>query len=200
MGGYSMKLQIITPFSRTRENIGAIYSSLKSVAAQVETEWIIVYQYDAGHELMEWHRENEKQQILKVTMLRGNTATSYYGHSYRNQALHQLRDDRDSWVYFIDDDNIVHPDFPKLLNALLPDDEVVFFSQVWKNREMRLEPSHIGVGGVDTAMILARSAIMKQYSWNEEEYTADGLIAEKLAANHRCRRIFEPYCFYNYLR
>lgn len=195
-----MKLYVITPFSRTVANIQAICNSLHSVAENTVTEWIIVYQHAVGHELLEWYRGTETKLNLAVRLLRGNTATSYYGNSYRNHAVGQLQNERDAWVYFLDDDTIMHPHFSRLLNALCPDDEVVFFSQVWRSMELRLDPAHICVGSVDTAMILARSDIIKRYKWDEEEYTADGRIAEELAANHRSRAIFEPYCFYNYLR
>lgn len=195
-----MKLKVITPFSRTVANINAIYESLQCVAENTETEWIIVYEHAVATELMEWHRRVESQQNLAVKILRGNTATSYYGNSYRNQAVGQLSVERDAWVYFLDDDTIMHPQFPQLLRSLCPDDEVVFFSQAWNSLELRLEPYHICVGGVDTAMFLVRGGIIKKYKWKENEYTADGLIAEELVANHRSRAIFTPYCFYNYLR
>lgn len=195
-----MKLNVITPFSRTVANIQAIYESLQHVAASTETEWIIIYQHAVGAALLDWHRQVKPQQRPAVRILRGNSATSYYGNSYRNQAVDQISEEYDSWVYFLDDDTIIHPEFPHLLDSLRPEDEVVFFSQVWKNRELRLEPSHICVGGVDTGMILVRSGIIKKYRWNEEEYTADGLISEELVANHRIRTVFEPFSFYNYLR
>jgi hypothetical protein len=195
-----MNLIIVTPFSRTIENIQAMYASVMMAAATIETEWIIVYQHNVEQKLMEWQRTMKSNRGLQVTIVRGNTATSYYGNSYRNQAVGQITEAEKAWVYFLDDDNILHPDFPKLINVVRPEDEVVFFTQVWKSGEIRLEPDHLGVGGVDTAMMLVRSYIIKKHLWNEEEYTADGLMAETLASNHNSKRIHEPYCFYNYLR
>jgi len=86
-----------------------------------------------------------------------------------------------------------------LLNSLSTDDEVVFFSQLWKNNQLRLEPTNIRVRGVDTAMILVRADVIKQHHWVESEYIADGLLAEELVTSHKSRSIFKPYCFYNYL-
>jgi hypothetical protein len=195
-----MNLIIVTPFSRAIENIQAMYASVLMAAATIQTEWMIIYQHEVEQELMEWKRAIKNQKGLQLTTVRGNTATSYYGHSYRNQAVANIEERENAWVYFLDDDNILHPEFTKLINVVRPDDEVVFFTQVWKSGEIRLEPDHLGVGGVDTAMMLVRSDIIKKHLWNEEEYTADGLMAETLASNHNSRRIHEPYCFYNYLR
>ena len=195
-----MNLIIVTPFSRTIENIQAMYASVMMAAATIETEWIIIYQHEVEQGLIEWKRAIKHQKGLQVTIVRGNTATSYYGHSYRNQAVGRIEQRENAWVYFLDDDNILHPEFTKLINVVRPEDEGVFFTQVWKSGEIRLEPDHLGVGGVDTAMMLVRSDIIKKHLWNEEEYTTDGLMAETLASNHNSKRIHEPYCFYNYLR
>jgi glycosyltransferase involved in cell wall biosynthesis len=193
------QLNIITPFSRTTQNANCIYESLKAIARQIPTRWFIIYQHNTEDRLTAWREAVVDSPGLSVLLVKGKTASSYYGNSYRNQAILMLPSEESHWVYFLDDDNILHPDFHQLFDALDEEDEVVFFSQTWKSGKLRFAPINLEVGGVDTAMFLTRAPIIKHYQWTEDQYTADGILAQQLAKNHHKRLFFAPYCFYNYL-
>lgn len=180
-----MKLNIITPFTRTRSNLVEIYESIQKIT-KAEVRWIIVYQEDKEDELITGDN---------IVTINGGTEC-IYGNKYRNIGIDYLEFD-ESYTYFLDDDNIIHPNFDLLLENVEKD--VVFFSQIFPNQMVRLLPTEIKVGGVDTAMFLTKTKVIKNYRWEEEHYTADGILAEQLAKLD-CQYIYTPYSFYNYLQ
>lgn len=183
-----MKLNIITPFTRSRSNLIEIYESIQKIK-KASVTWIIVYQEDKEEELY-----NLPDNIVKIN---GGVSCTY-GNRYRNIGIESLTDE-DSWTYFLDDDNIVHPNFDILLSNIDETKDVIFFAQSFPNQNIRLVPTEIKVGNVDTAMFLIRTKVIKNYKWEEEHYTADGILAEELAKLN-CQYIYTPYCFYNYLQ
>ena len=194
-----LQLKVVTPFSRSVGNLAAMHRSLCVPAQRMRTEWLIVYQHDTENELLSWHRSQVHEPALTITLIKGRSKTSQFGNSYRNQAIESLKPEPHSWVYFLDDDNIMHPGFVDVMRSLDKTDEVVFFAQVGKDYKLRLAPLSIRVGAIDTAMFLTRADVISLHRWRESEYTADGILAEQLAREHRSRTVCAPCCFYNYL-
>jgi glycosyltransferase involved in cell wall biosynthesis len=75
---------------------------------------------------------------------------------------------------------------------------VLFFGQINPDQTIRLQPTQIKVGNIDTAMFAIRSTIIQKYEWKVDHYTADGILAEELYENENCKIIYTPYSFYNY--
>lgn len=194
-----MKLTIITPFSRKSEYLNTINDDLGKLSGIVNIEWLIIYQQDLENEIEEWNIKSKTYDNLEVRTIKGDTKTSYYGNSYRNQGISLVESDKYNWVYFIDDDNTIYPNFSDLLILFeLIEEDVLFFGQINPDQTIRLQPTQIKVGNIDTAMFAIRSTIIQKYEWKVDHYTADGILAEELYENENCKIIYTPYSFYNY--
>ena len=107
---------------------------------------------------------------------------------------------RERYVYFLDDDNILHPHLPKLLGRL--DGEVAMFCQANPDGTRRL-----GVGWrpgelCDTAQFLVPRYIAIRYQWPGDHRAADVMYFTEIHQKHsdRFRRINETAAYYNFLR
>lgn len=194
-----MKLSIITPFSRKVEYLNTINDHLGKLSLITPIEWFIIYQHDLENEIEEWNIKSSKYENLIIKTVKGKTDVSYYGNSYRNQGIELVEDSWNNWVYFIDDDNTIHPNFGDITPLFeVLEENVLFFGQINPDQTIRLIPTEIKVGNIDTAMFVTRAKTLKKYTWKEEHYTADGILAEELYANEKCKIIYTPYSFYNY--
>jgi hypothetical protein len=179
-------IHIITPCTRP-ENLSAMQQSIPP-----ECTWTIVL--DAS--VTEMPEGGE----LKATVYR-SPSTGHFGNSNRNFALdHMYFDDLD-WIYILDDDNIVHPDWYARVSTLNDADlNMVSWGQVWQNNNVRLQPTqNPKVGNTDTSCYMVRGRIMQKLRY-ELEYVADGILAERVAqqGGHLC--LYENLGYYNYLR
>ena len=107
-------LTIITPCSRP-DNLGMLSKSIKFDKID---KWIIVYDTTKDRTYKKSFEGNSK--IIEVEC---NDAGDY-GNQQRNYGM-SLVDD--GFIYFLDDDNIVHPSFWILLDKHM-DDEIFFYT------------------------------------------------------------------------
>ena len=187
MGQDIINLSIIIPFSRKIINLDEIVNSFSKIT-NANLEVIIVTSDDRKDEVQFWLPKN-----LNISVYSTDKPT-VAGHSYRNIGIPKATGE---WIYFLDDDNILHPNFSDLLEYMDRDKDVIFFSQIFANQKIRLMPVTIDVGGIDTAMFLVKKSVMDNHKWDEGAYTADGILAKELS-NYNCQYIYTPYCFYNY--
>lgn len=168
-----LKVDIITPCSRPE-----LLKEIKKTIPK-ECNWIIVY--DLGLE-----PENIGDVEIK------SVDKSIFGNNLRNIGLDITSAD---WVYFLDDDNIIHPDWWDTVKELEVDDhEMINWGQLLKDDSVRLLPArNPKVGNIDTACFMVKNT---EKRWNENEYVADGLFA----SIHKPYIINEYICYYNYLR
>ena len=98
------KLYIITPVSRI-ENLSKIF---KSINWNYVTKWIIVY----DKKIIKKNPYLFKN-IPSVVELLNFTKNSIRGSGQRNTGIEYLLKEKkkNSFVYFLDDDNIIHPNF-----------------------------------------------------------------------------------------
>jgi len=129
--------------------------------------------------------------------VRSAPGPSIYGNGHRNLGLELTRPD--SWVYFLDDDNIVHPGLAGAL-AQVPDEvNGVLTGQVFPDGRVRVRPDVIR-GGVDTAQFAFRRSAIGETRWAEGWYDADGKFFRELAARVPVRVIPGNLSYYNFLR
>ncbi len=124
--------------------------------------------------------------------------TGHWGHPLRNEFLDLYQDQftQDDWVYFLDDDNILHPKFIQQLESLLHLDAGIV---TW-GQEGRLRPTdQPRIGNIDTASFMFRPTKTNRLRF-ENIYEADGMFAQ--AATRLTNLIcVEAYlCYYNALR
>ena len=187
MGQDIINLSIIIPFSRKTINLDEIVNSIGNLT-NANLEVIIVTSDDRKDEVEAWLPKS-----LNINVYSTDEPT-VSGNNYRNIGVTKATGD---WIYFLDDDNIVHPNFNDLLEYMDKERDIIFFSQIFSNQKLRLMPVSIDVGGVDTAMFLVKKSVMDNHKWEEGAYTADGILAKELS-EYNCQYIHTPYCFYNY--
>jgi len=176
-----MMLYIVTPCSRP-ENLAQIRKSIPSALT-----WVV---------MMDASTDHKSPSGANVTHY--STQTGSWGHSLRNEFLDLYADqftDND-WVYFLDDDNILHPKFIQQLESLLHLDAGIV---TW-GQEGRLRPTdQPRIGNIDTASFMFRPTKTNKLRF-ENIYEADGMFAQ--AATRLTNLIcVEAYlCYYNALR
>ena len=177
---FNIPITIITPCTR-QENLQKIKESIDFSRV---CEWIIVY--DSTTIQQKWNNDP------KISEYFHSNPESVVGNSQRNFAL-QIVKNKDTFIYFLDDDNLMHPELFKL--NLIPD---TFYSF---NQENGLVGKKLSVGYVDTAMVLIYYPIANSIQWDLNKYHSDGLYFSKLylANKHKWVYINKSLCYYNKL-
>jgi predicted O-methyltransferase YrrM len=177
------KLTLITPSIRP-ENLSAIQKTLNF---DYIDEWIIVYD---GKKITEnpcvFKNENNK---IKEYLYEGE---GICGNPQRNYGLSKITNE-DTFLYFLDDDNTVHPDLYKLLNFAHGDKMYSF------NQEGRLKGDNLYVGSVDTAMMVIDYKLCKHLFWHNNANEADGFYINQCwtASKNNYIYVDNDLCFYN---
>lgn len=186
-------IYIITPCTRPF-NLEAIKNSIPK-----ECVWVVCYD----------GMVKNKPDVENAITLRC-PETGIFGNPTRNFAIegikHLLTDD--DWIYIMDDDNIVHPNWYDGVKDLLDSQKMISWAQEFPQSgvydfggKIRTKtPEKPEVAKIDTAMYMMKWSAVKDLRfplW----YEADGQYAEMAyQAAGECYRIEESLCYYNYLR
>jgi len=177
-------IYIITPCTRP-ENLPYLAESIPK-----ECRWVVVY--DAS--------------VKDAALVEGATTlysphTGYAGNPNRNFALDSIELQELDWVYILDDDNIMHPDWYSSVSSLnFSHLNMVTWGQVWRNNSIRLVPTaYPQVGNIDTSCYMVRGRVMKTLRYSLD-YVADGIMAEQAYIYGGLLKLDEYIGYYNYLR
>jgi hypothetical protein len=177
-------IHIITPCTRP-ENLPYLAESIPK-----ECHWVVVY--DAS--------------VKDAALVEGATTlysphTGYAGNPNRNFALDSIELQDLDWVYILDDDNIMHPDWYSSVSGLnFSHLNMVTWGQVWRNNSVRLVPTaYPQVGNIDTSCYMVRGRAMKTLRYSLD-YVADGIMAEQAYTYGGLLKLDEYIGYYNYLR
>jgi hypothetical protein len=194
------KLYIVTPCCRPA-NLDAIFNSINF---DIVHRWYIVYDTTRNRTYSRKYADHPKIVELECSHPGG------VGHPQRNHALSIIED---GFVYFVDDDNIIHPDlwkhFPtfdrryyyswdQLRNKNGDDTDWVLF----KNEKGKiLKGDTLQFQKIDTAQVMIPKALIGNKKWNPTHYAADGLFFEDMYKQNPSahRYIPETLCYYNAL-
>lgn len=173
-----MKLTIITPVHRIE------YLETISKTIPDKAQWICVYDNIIPSFL------NEKALCLYTKPVK-----SSWGVAKVNYALDYVKD---GYIYILDDDTIIHPNFKVLLHMGSVFD-FIHFNQVWKTGFKRtggkVEPYKIDIGNFIVSRKLVGTTILK------DGKTPDGVWAKQLYDKAKNPLyINRTLSFYNYLR
>jgi hypothetical protein len=106
----------------------------------------------------------------------------------------------DGFIYFLDDDNIIHPEFWNLTDQF---DPAYFytFNQMRNNNGKILLGNNIALRCIDTAMFVVHKKHIGDIVWRIHEYIADGYFICDVAAGrkHKHRYLNVVACYYNFL-
>ena len=175
-------ITIITPCCR-QDNLDILLDSLKF---EYINEWIIVYDISKG----DFKKKFDHPKISEYF----HTSMGISGNPQRNYALTKIKNEH-GYIYYLDDDNIIHPDFYTL--SLEPQ-KIYTFNQEHDGK-LRLKGNRIKIGHIDTAMFLVSYQLVKDVRWNVEAYAADGEYIKNCYLRNRTRwiHIDKTMCYYN---
>ena len=201
MSNYKKKITIITPCSRPN-NLIKIYLSIDF---NYVNEWIIVYDGKIVDKM-----PNHFEFCINKTKIKEYIHTdinSFYGNSQRNFALDNISN-KNTYIYYLDDDNIIHHDFYKLLDIIV-DNKMYSFNQIRPDNLLRGDI--IKPGYIDTSMILIDFNLCDNLRWinniNETDgsiynlYESDGYYITQCYSLNKDKHIYinNFLCYYNKL-
>jgi glycosyltransferase involved in cell wall biosynthesis len=191
-----MKITIITPSIRV-ENILKIKESIKF---EYIDEWIIVYDSNKIEKNPELFINDENKDKISEYLYKGEGIS---GNPQRNFALENIKN-KNTYLYYLDDDNIIHPNLYNLLDNIEPY-KMYTFDQ---SRPPTVFPytgvlngDNIKINNIDTAMILIDYNLCKDIKWIPDKYNADGYYITECFNNNneKWKYINEILSYYNYL-
>lgn len=179
------QLTIITPCSRPK-NLQILYESINF---SFINKWLIIYDSKKGH------IPNHFKHPKIVECNEGRTGIS--GNTQRNRGIENTNN---GFIYFLDDDNIIHPNFWNILPQFSVDNINLF--QIESHPDYKyLNLSAPGPSTIDTSMYCVDRKLVGLTRWMPHLYSADGVFAETI----RCKKpkslniINEVAAYYNYL-
>lgn len=181
-----MNITIITPCSRP-ENLMKLADSIS-----FPCRWIIVY--DSLEPIHLFNSSNIEEYNIK-----GGVS----GNLQRNFGIELSN--LDDWLYFLDDDNLIHPDF---YSAMLEIDSdqlevqcIVFDQQKDKVTIRNCGPETTKVTYIDQAQYLIKRSLVNGHRF-VQDYCADGILIETIFRESPNSFLFinKPLCYYNKLR
>jgi hypothetical protein len=99
---------------------------------------------------------------------------SKVGNAQRNLALDLIND---GWIYFNDDDTIIHPKLWENIKDL--NEDFISFMQECKDGSLRLEGRKIAVNYTDSHNFVVSRECIGDTRWEIDKYYADGIFAEE---------------------
>jgi hypothetical protein len=180
------KITIITPSIRP-ENLLKIKESINF---DYVNEWIIVYDGSKINENPNLFKDDSTGKI-KELVYKGEGCS---GNPQRNFALTQIKN-TDTFIYYLDDDNIIHPHLYKLLNITQKNKIYTF------DAFQRITGETVKVCSIDTAMFLIDYNLCKNVKWVVDNYCSDGIFISECYNNNKNSHIYihNDICYYNKL-
>lgn len=183
-------LYIVTPLSRP-ENLKQIAESFRlGVGSNILFRWYCVLdgKLTAQEKNEVLHMENK---FRSFHILFSDHSNSFVGHSHRNWFLDNIYLDKKlknpkeiDWVYFLDDDTLLHPDFlSNIISHLDNTKSAIIFNQENKDGSIRLRAdiNNVKVCHIDMGQYVVNlSKLPTDLRFKEDDYCADGIFIEEL--------------------
>lgn len=180
------KLTLITPSYRI-DNLLELHNSIRF---EYVDEWIIVYdgsKIKNNPNVFASHNNNKiKEYVYKGKGISGNPQ--------RNFALTRVTNPN-TLLYYLDDDNIIHPNLYRLLNII---DNSKMYSF---NQHNGIKGDNVSIYHIDTAMVIIPYPLCKNVRWVIDKYEADGYYITECYNKNLGSHIFvdNGLCYYNKL-
>lgn len=183
------KMTIITPSYR----IDKLPRVRDSIDFNYVDEWFIIYDGSKIKENPNLFKDDIHKDKIKEFVCND---PGVFGNSQRNFALNKIKNDSETFLYFLDDDNIIHEGLYKLLNIANKNFFYTF------NQSYRLKGNTLKIGQIDTAMLLISFSVCKYIRWYPHEYGSDGFYFYDCYNANLHRHIFvdNDLCYYNALK
>ena len=197
-------LYLITPCTRIKN----LLKVKKNINFNKIKQWIIVY----NTEFVE--KKKYFQDDRNVVELYHKDIGSIGGNSQRNYVLNYLnkKKDKNFYIYFLDDDNILHKNFYKIVDRINKDitPGIYTFDQLRKEKThinnkfefiKVLKGNTIKINYIDTAMFLPNFSLINNIRWSKKKYNADGEYIVKCIKKNKNKHRYLPIVgsHYNFL-
>jgi hypothetical protein len=180
-----MKLTIITPCCRP-DNLIKLKGSIRF---DLIDKWIIVYDTSKDRSYKMQFQDDSKILELECNIL------GAAGHPQRNFAIHHVNH---GYIYMLDDDNIMHPEFWNICPLFeLP----YFYTFDLLNNNTLLPGNNIKINKIDTSMFCVNKEHLKDIRWREDIYEADGYFIMDINKSNKDlhKYINKVAAYYNFL-
>jgi predicted O-methyltransferase YrrM len=185
------KLTIITPSYR----INNLFKLKESIDFNYVEEWIIVYD---GSKI----KENPNLFLNDCNNIKEyvHVSEGISGNPQRNFALESVTN-KNTLLYFLDDDNIIHNDIYKLLNFIDNNKFYTFNQNNSSAKDKILIGNEIKEGFIDTAMYIVPYKFCKEIKWVVNLYAADFYFIYKIYETFKDKHVYvnNTLCYYNNL-
>lgn len=176
-------LYLITPCSRP-ENLQIISSTIPSFC-----RWIVLHE---SHIVIP-----KIDNMLSIECPK----TGFVGADGRNFFVDNYPLNDEDWLFSLDDDNIIHPDFSIIQTLLSYDASIIHWGQLNKDNSIRLRPlDQIILDTIDAACFISKWQYNKTVRYNTSAYNYDGLYAIECAKNGPKIKLQNYLAYYNYLK
>ena len=187
------KVIIITPSYRIK-NLNKI---LQSISFDHIYKWIIIYDGSKISENFEQFKNNKN--IVEIVYI--SQKGEIQGNAQRNKGLDYVSknfSDQNIFIYFLDDDNVVNPNFYKLLREIKINHFYTFDQQ--RNRYV-FSGENPKVHHIDLGMFLFDFKLANDIRFRLDKYEADGIYVEECCNKDIKKHIYVSniYTYYNYL-
>jgi glycosyltransferase involved in cell wall biosynthesis len=199
-----MKIHILTRCTRTDKLRKVMESVFRDIPEGVSVTWKVIFDTSVIGKV--------DSEILEMV---GNNAYFWrgtqgdMGHGLLNRAITNITEGED-WVYVLDDDNDLHPDFYSEIykESLVSEAEGFIFSQYVGGKDFtKLEireakPENVKVQGIDMAQFILKRKLIGEKRLVPMQYVADGIFIEELYKENPTKFHFidKVLCNYNNLQ
>lgn len=202
-----MKIHIITRSTRL-QNLRTVKESVfKNIPQDMEIEWHVVFDTATLKDIDAELLSDLKDDSTNYYFEKGDAVGMLYP-----QCSNIISKLNGGWVYFVDDDNIVHDKFYEYVLKTVtasPDKKVHVVSQSVDGKDFtrlnyRMANSqYMKVGEVDLAQYIVSIDVYNEYGYKfQPDYCADGILISKVHIDHPEWFTFTPTTLshYNYLQ
>lgn len=186
-------LTITTPCSRP-ENLQKLYDSIDF---EKINQWIICYDTSKNRT---YPKIFNNKKILEITA-DGTKVNSCAGHFQHNEALNLIKN---SYVYRLDDDTIIHPNFWNFNFVLTEKTEslIYTFDCVNKHNKIYKKGDNPKPFNIDTSCFCVHNSLIGEDRWQNDNYGADGQFIRQMVKKNGMKFIYvsEIMAYYNYLK
>lgn len=156
------KMSVITAVSRP-DNLEIILRNLVTLNPYFEWQWVCAVDTTAI----------QVNDILVRPHYVLAVPESSLGAPQKNKAIEVVPDDH--WVFYLDDDNLLHPDFPQVMRHYIdqyPEKKGFIYNQVWADGRPRINPGQtktVEYRWIDTASFVIKRSIIGDAKWVQYE-------------------------------
>lgn len=180
------RLYILTPCIRP-ENLSKLEASIPDGAI-----WCIIY--EEGVE----HTSTPRANYILQNPTQNRVIGKHEDCTVRNYGFDNLPLQDGDWIYFLDDDNLMHPNFPEVFKLIDDAYAMIVFGQEYRGKK-RFHPVGIHKCRVDCGAILANWKYAKDIRWCND-YCGDFYYIEALGKLGPVKIVETIGCYYNKLR